>query len=74
MEVIKAHHPFKSMFAPVVSVDTPDPHTAVLNLEQPHPALMLAMSGQLMAIIPKRIYGDGQDPNCLLYTSDAADE
>ena len=62
VETIKAHHPFKSMFAPVVSVDTPDEHTAVLNLSKPHPALLLAMSGQLMAIIPKHIYGDGQDP------------
>ena len=62
VDVIKAHHPFKSMFAPVESVGTPDAHTAVLNLSQPHPALMLAMSGQLMSIIPKHIYGDGQDP------------
>ncbi|MEO9779798.1 MAG: ABC transporter substrate-binding protein [Sedimentitalea sp.] len=62
VDVIKEYHPFKSMFAPVESVDTPDEHTAVLNLAHPHPALMLAMSGQLMAIIPKHIYGDGQDP------------
>jgi peptide/nickel transport system substrate-binding protein len=62
VETIKAHHPFKSMFAPVTSVGTPDAHTAVLNLSKPHPALMLAMSGQLMAIIPKHIYGDGQNP------------
>lgn len=62
VDVIKEHHPFKSMFAPVTSVDTPDEHTAVINLAHPHPALMLAMSGQLMAIIPKHIYGDGQDP------------
>lgn len=62
VDVIKEFHPFKSMFAPVESVDTPDTHTAVINLSKPHPALMLAMSGQLMAIIPKHIYGDGQDP------------
>ena len=62
VDVIKAHHPFKSMFAPVKSVSTPDAHTAILNLSQPHPALMLAMSGQLMSIIPKHIYGDGQNP------------
>jgi len=62
VDVIKAHHPFKAMFAPVESVDTPDAHTAVLNLSKPHPALMLAMSSQLMAIIPKHVYGDGQDP------------
>jgi peptide/nickel transport system substrate-binding protein len=60
VEVIKANHPFKSMFAPVESVSTPDPHTAILNLSKPHPALMLAMSGQLMSIIPKHIYGDGE--------------
>jgi peptide/nickel transport system substrate-binding protein len=59
VEVIKANHPFKSMFAPVESVDTPNAHTAILNLSKPHPALMLAMSGQLMSIIPKHIYGDG---------------
>ncbi len=58
VEVIKANHPFKSMFAPVESVETPDAHTAILKLSKPHPALMLAMSGQLMSIIPKHIYGD----------------
>jgi len=62
VETIKENHPFKTMFSPVTSVDTPDPHTAVLNLSQPHPALLLAMSSQLMPIIPKHIYGDGQDP------------
>ncbi|MEO0910434.1 MAG: ABC transporter substrate-binding protein, partial [Pseudomonadota bacterium] len=34
VDVIKAHHPFKAMFAPVESVDTPDAHTAVLNLSK----------------------------------------
>ena len=58
VDVIKNNHPFKSMFEPVESVDTPDEHTAVLNLSRPHPALMLAMSGQLMSIIPQHIYGD----------------
>ncbi len=58
VDVIKANHPFKSMFAPVESVETPDDHTAILKLSQPHPALMLAMSGQLMSIIPQHIYGD----------------
>lgn len=59
VEVIKENHPFKAMFAPVESVTTPDPYTAILHLSKPHPALMLAMSGQLMSIIPKHIYGDG---------------
>lgn len=61
VETIQANHPFKTMFAPVTSVETPDAHTAILKLSQPHPALMLAMSSQLMPIIPKHIYGDGQD-------------
>ncbi|MCW3783647.1 ABC transporter substrate-binding protein [Defluviimonas salinarum] len=61
IDVIKNNHPFKTMLAPVTSVDTPDPLTAVINLEHPHPTLILAMSGPLMSIIPKHIYGDGQD-------------
>ncbi len=60
VEVIKANHPFKAMFAPVETVETPDAHTAILKLSKPHPALLLAMSGQLMSIIPKHIYGDGE--------------
>ena len=62
LETIKANHPFKTMFAPVIEVQTPDEHTAVLKLSQPHPALFLAMSSQLMSIIPEHVYGDGQDP------------
>ena len=62
IDVVKENHPFKSMFAPVESVETPDEHTAVLRLSKPHPALMLAMSSQLLSIIPKHVYGDGQDP------------
>ena len=59
--VIKANHPFKSMLAPVTSVDTPDPYTVVINLAHPHPALLLSMSPALMPILPKHVYGDGQD-------------
>jgi len=62
VKTIQENHPFKTMFAPVTEVQTPDEHTAVLKLSQPHPALMLAMSSQLMPIIPKHVYGDGQDP------------
>lgn len=58
---IKANHPFKSMFAPVESVETPDANTAIIKLSQPHPALLLALSPALAPIMPKHIYGDGQD-------------
>jgi len=62
IDTVKANHPFKSMFAPVTAVETPDATTAILKLSEPHPALMLAMSSQLLSIIPKHVYGDGQDP------------
>ncbi len=62
IKTIKAHHPFKTMFGAVKRVDTPDSHTAVIRLSKPHPALLLALSSQLGAVIPEHIYGDGQDP------------
>ncbi len=57
----QAHHPFKTMFAPVTTVDTTDDFTAVINLSQPHPAILLAMSPALLPIIPEHIFNDGQD-------------
>lgn len=57
IETIKENHPFKSMYGAVESVDTPDEHTAVLNLSEPHPAILLAMSSQLGSVLPKHIYG-----------------
>lgn len=62
INTVKENHPFKSMFAPVTAVETPDANTAIIKLSQPHPALLLAMSSQLLSIIPKHVYGDGQDP------------
>ena len=59
--VIKADHPFKTMLAPVSTVETPDARTVVIKLSQPHPALLLSMSPALMPILPKHVYGDGQD-------------
>lgn len=58
----KENHPFKSMFEPVESIETPDEHTAVIRLSQPHPALLLALSPALAPVLPKHVYGDGQDP------------
>lgn len=62
IETIKANHPFQTMFGPVEEVQTPDAHTAVIKLSKPHPALLLALSPALCPILPKHIYGDGQDP------------
>jgi peptide/nickel transport system substrate-binding protein len=58
---IKANHPFQTMLAPVERVDTPDPYTAIIRMSVPHPAIVLAMSPALCPILPKHIYGDGQD-------------
>jgi peptide/nickel transport system substrate-binding protein len=58
---IKANHPFNTMLAPVEKVDTPDPHTAVIRMRTPHPAILLVMSPGLCPILPKHIYDDGQD-------------
>lgn len=58
---IKANHPFTTMMGPVEKVETPDPYTAVIRMSTPHPAIVLAMSPALCPILPKHIYGDGQD-------------
>lgn len=58
---VKENHPFQSMFAPVADVETPDAQTAVIKLDKPHPAILLAMSPALLPILPKHVYGDGQD-------------
>ncbi|MGY9073826.1 MAG: ABC transporter substrate-binding protein [Acidimicrobiales bacterium] len=61
IEVSKANHPFRTMFGPVTTVDTPDATTVVINLSQPHPAILLALTPPLLPIIPKHIFDDGQD-------------
>ena len=58
---IKANHPFATMMGPVDKVDTPDPHTAIIRMGTPHPAIVLAMSPALCPILPKHIYDDGKD-------------
>lgn len=59
LNVVKAEHPFgRSLYGPVDSVDTPDPHTVVINLSRPHPALMIAMSPPFLPVLPAHVYGD----------------
>jgi peptide/nickel transport system substrate-binding protein len=60
-ELVKTNHSFgPSMLGPVDRVETPDAHTAVFKLNNPHPALFLVLSPALMPILPKHVYGDGQ--------------
>ena len=58
---IKANHPFTTMMGPVDRVDVPDAFTAIIRMSVPHPAIVLAMSPALCPILPKHVYGDGQD-------------
>lgn len=63
LALVKEHHPFGSaMFDAVDEVRTPDPHTAVIRLARPHPALMQALVPLLMPVLPKHVFGDGRDP------------
>ncbi|MBM3354382.1 MAG: ABC transporter substrate-binding protein, partial [Betaproteobacteria bacterium] len=57
----KAFHPFQSMFGPVERVDTPTPQIAIIRMKDPHPAILLAMSPPFLPVLPKHVYGDGQD-------------
>ncbi|MEZ5727481.1 MAG: ABC transporter substrate-binding protein [Burkholderiaceae bacterium] len=61
VETVRDNHPFKTMLAPVNGVTMPDKHTAVIRLAQPHPALTLAMTTSFLPIIPKHVFGDGQN-------------
>lgn len=61
LETIRDNHPFRSMYAPLNAVTIDDPHTAVVRLSEPHPALLLAMSTSLTPILPKHVFGDGTD-------------
>jgi peptide/nickel transport system substrate-binding protein len=61
IETQKANHPFKTSLGAVDSVETPDDHTAVVKLKNPHPALLIAMSTSILPIIPEHIYNDGQE-------------
>jgi len=60
MDIVKNNHPFGvAMFGAVDRVETPNPHTAVIKLKNPHPALLVSVSSILLPILPKHIYGTG---------------
>ncbi len=52
------NHPFKPMFAAVTDLDTSDPHTLVIKMANPHPAILIAMSPALLPVFPEHVYGD----------------
>jgi len=58
LNMAKENHPFKPMFGSVTSVDTPDPTTVVINLSQPHPAILIALGPGLLKIFPEHVYGE----------------
>lgn len=62
LEATKANHPFgTAMFGNVASVETPDATTVIVTLAKPVPGLLLSLQPLLMPILPKHIYGDGQE-------------
>jgi peptide/nickel transport system substrate-binding protein len=58
---IQKYHPYSDMLSAVEKVDTPDPLTAVIRLKHPHPALLTVLASPMTPILPKHVYGDGQD-------------
>jgi len=61
MEVLKQFHPRgPSSFREVSSIDTPDPLTAVFNLERPAPYMIRALSAYESPMVPKHLL-EGKD-------------
>lgn len=62
LETVRANHPFgTAMFGNVESIDVPSPDKVVLHLSKPVPGLLFSLQPLLMPVLPKHIYGDGQD-------------
>jgi peptide/nickel transport system substrate-binding protein len=60
LDVLKKYHPRGAItFKSVQSIDTPDPLTAVFNLSEPAPYMLMALSGYESPMLPKHIYGSG---------------
>ncbi len=60
MDVLKKVHPRGiSTFKAVTAVDTPDSMTAVFQLSEPAPYMMMALSAYESPMIPRHVYQDG---------------
>ena len=57
----KKYHSFKSMFATVTDVEAPDATTVIIRLSVPNAALLACLTPATAPILPKHIYGDGQE-------------
>lgn len=56
MEVLKKVHPRgPNSFKEVTSIDTPDDHTAIFNLENPAPYMMRALGAYESPMVPKHL-------------------
>ena len=61
LEVWKKVHPrARVTFAPVVDVETPDDHTAILRLDRPAPVILNSLGFAEAPILPRHIY-EGTD-------------
>ncbi len=62
IDLLKRYHPRgRGTFANVVTVETPDPHTAIIVLSKPAPYLINAFAASESPIVPKHLY-EGTDP------------
>jgi peptide/nickel transport system substrate-binding protein len=61
IKIAQEFHRFgKQMFGPIKSMETPDPHTLICRLSQPHGALLVAATTpRHLPILPKHIYSGG---------------
>lgn len=58
LSVVQEHHRFgKHMFGSMESVETPDPHTLIVLLSEPHgPFLLATTTPRQLPIMPKHVY------------------
>ncbi|MFA9394858.1 MAG: ABC transporter substrate-binding protein [Halodesulfovibrio sp.] len=61
IETVSKYHPFFPMLAALQKIETPDAYTVILKLKNYHPALLRILTPVLTPILPKHIYGDGQN-------------
>ncbi|WP_187328551.1 ABC transporter substrate-binding protein [Rhodococcus sp. WS3] len=57
----KKYNSYKSMFETVTDVEAPDATTVIIRLSVPNAALLACLTPATAPILPKHIYGDGQD-------------